>query len=268
MKKRIRNFIKAITRASKGFIRGQSPYQASALAYATLLAIVPFIGVLVFLLSFFPSIYIELFNETQDYIFQNYLPTSGDIIRRYLNAFVVNAGKLPIFSFIFLFVVVGLLISTIERAINNIWGLPAKKKNYTEIFFYWLLLIMLPIFIGVSVVGTTYIFSLPWLANIKIGLFAAFTLVINIILFSLLYIMLPHCHVKWRVGFTGGLIAALLFELFKTLFAYYLKHYPSYELIYGLMATIPILLVWIYISWLVILYGAIVTCALSHMKND
>ena len=227
------------------------------------MAIVPFVCVLVFLLSFFPNSFGELFNRSQDYIYQNYLPASVDIIRPYLNQFVVNATKLPIISFLFLFVVVGLLILTIERAINDLWHLPVKSKNFITIFFYWLLLFMLPIFIGISVVSTTYIFSLPWLADIKIGLFAAFTLFLNIILFSLLYIILPNARVKWRNGLAGGFIAALLFEIFKTIFAYYLKHYPSYELIYGLMATIPILLVWIYLSWLVILFGAIITCLLN-----
>lgn len=266
MFKTIWSWFKACGIAAKRLFLDKYTYRASALAFTTLLTLVPLVVVIVSIISFFP-IFTKFITLAQNYIFENFVPTSGTTIQFYLERFINQATKLPTLGIVFLFFTVITLIITIEHTLNDIWQAQQRKKKITAILLYWLVLILMPLLLGFSVFFGSYVFSISWFSGatsklgIQIPLLVSLPLLINTVMFSALYVAVPNCKVPWKDGFLGGFIAAGLFEIAKKGFALYMRKFPNYELIYGTLATIPIFLLWIYISWLIILYGALVTHA-------
>lgn len=250
--------------AAKRLLDEKYTYRASALAFTTLLAIVPLLLVIVSVFAILP-IFSKLINITRDYILTNFIPASGSIIEHYLESFTQQAIHLPKFTVVFLIFTAIMLIVTVKHTLDDVWGAPYQKKKLKSWILYWLVLILAPIFIGLTVLISTYIFSFPWLANIthQLGLgpflLHVLSLSINTIMLSTLYYVVPSHDGNWQDSLFGGLTAAILFEVAKKGFAFYLQKFPTYALIYGALATIPLFLVWLYISWLIILYGAILT---------
>jgi membrane protein len=139
------------------------------------------------------------------------------------------------------------------------------------VLLYLLLMLALPLLIGVSVTVTTYATTLsagwgvpqyanPVLLRFIPLLFSAFT-------FFLLYKLVPHAPVPWRHAALGGMVAAVLFEVAKELFAYFVRHGPTYNVLYGAFAALPFFLLWIFISWLVVLFGAVLTASLADWNR-
>ncbi|MEO8402499.1 MAG: YihY family inner membrane protein [Gammaproteobacteria bacterium] len=242
--------------------REKYTYRASALAFTTLLAIVPLLSVIVAFAAFFPF-FSRFVNLAQNYIFTNFVPTSTSAIQPYIENFVKHASHLPALGIVILVFTAVTLIITVEHTMNEIWGAPKRLKKISAFFLYWFILLATPLLIGFSVFISTYLFSLSWFAHAETKLpihFLAFLpLIINTFMFSALYIIVPNHKVKTSDGFMGGFIAAFLFEVAKKGFAFYITQFKSYEVIYGALATIPIFLLWLYLSWLIILYGALVT---------
>jgi membrane protein len=248
--------------ATRRLFKEKYTYRAAALAYTTLLALVPLISVIVSVVALFP-----IFNQfvilAHDYIFSNFIPTSSQIIQTNLENFVQHTIKLPLIGVLVLLFAAFMLIITVEHTFNEIWNAPKHQSKWSTFILYWLILLLSPVFIGLSVFISTYIFSLSWLVSAQSSLhsfrfLSILPLIINTIIFSLLYTVLPHSPVRLRDGLIGGFLAAVLFEFAKIGFAFFIKQFNSYELIYGTLATVPIFLIWIYISWLIILYGALV----------
>jgi membrane protein len=262
----LKHCFKIFRMAIKRFFKDQYTYRASALTFTTLLSMVPLLTVIVFLVTKFP-----VFNQinilAQQFILTNFIPTSTSTIQYYLNNFTNQAIHLPLLGIIFLLFTGLMLILTIEHTLNEIWDVHWKQRRIISLFVYWIVLMLAPLLIGVGVFVSTYLFSLSWISDAtnELGLKAPFLallpLIINTLMFTLLYVVVPNFRVTWRDGLFGGFVAAVIFEFAKFSFAFYIKRFPSYELIYGAVAVIPIFLLWVYISWLIILFGALVTHA-------
>lgn len=264
MMNHLRHWLKICGIAIKRLFVERYTYRASALSFSTLLALVPLLSVILSIITIFP-IFTRFIDLTRNYVLANFIPTSSNVIEHYLEAFTQQASRLPTLGIVFLFFTAVTLIMTVEHTFNDIWQTRQRKKRVVPILLYWVVLILTPVFIGFSVLLSSYIFSLSWFSGattelgLKIPLLNGLPLLINTAMFSVLYVVVPNCHVRWRDGFFGGFIAALLFEIAKKVFAIYILKFPSYELIYGTLATVPIFLLWIYVSWLIILFGALVT---------
>jgi len=250
--------------AARRLYKEHYTYHASALAFVTLLTIVPLLTVVLSIISIFP-IFAKYVGLAQSYIMLNFIPTSSGVIQHYLESFIRQATTMSKMGILILFITTTLQIVTIENAINHIWQGSDKRKRYFSWLVYWLMLLIAPIFIGLSIVISSYLFSISWFSKavtylaIKSLLISAVPIVINTVMFSLFYAAIPSVRVKWRDAFFGGLIAAILFEMSKIGFAFYIIKFPSYALIYGALATVPIFLIWIYLVWLIVLYGALIT---------
>lgn len=270
VRKKQSHWYQILTIAFKRFFKEKYTYKASALSFTTLLALVPMLSVLLSLISIFP-VFTRFIQLTQNYIFANFIPTSSNVIQYYLEGFVQKASHLPIIGLLFLFFVAAMLIVTIKHTLNEIWRVPARSKKLLSWLLYWLLLLIMPLFIGLSIFSSSYVFSLLWFSHagvkfsIGIYLLSIFPLVMNTLIFSIIYIIVPSCKVSWRDGFIGGCVAAILFEIAKKGFAFYILHFASYELIYGVLAAVPIFLLWIYVSWVIVLLGALV--AYTHYER-
>lgn len=257
------NTLKVYWLAFKRFYREQYTYQASALSFTLLLALVPLLSVVVTIVSLFP-VFTKFITLAQNYIVANFLPESSTIIELHLEGFIHQAASLPLIGIVFLFVTTAMSIITIENTLNQIWQIPNQRKKYVSGLTFWIVLLLSPLLIGVSIFLSTYFFSLTWVAgaiswlSIDKLLLVMMPIIINTCIFSTIYIVVPQAKVNWRDGVSGGFIAAILFELSRIGFAFYYKISSTYELIYGVFAVIPIFLVWIYVIWVIILYGALV----------
>ncbi|MBA3661846.1 MAG: YihY family inner membrane protein [Gammaproteobacteria bacterium] len=256
--------------ATKRFYNENYSYRASALAFTTLLAIVPLLLVIVFGMTVFPY-FMNIILLGENYILQNFVPASAGTIEFYFHGFLTQATRLPAVSILFLFITTILLVHTIEETLNEIWRVPTrvKSKKMLALLFYWILFLLIPFIIGLSIFLTSYAFLLSWISiedktQLTLYFLSILPILINTMIFGLLYIIVPNARVKIINGLIGGMTAALLFEVARISFAFYVDQFPSYALIYGAFAVIPIFLVWLYIFWFIILFGAFVTYTVAR----
>ena len=246
---------------------------ASSLAYATLLALVPLLTVMFSFLGGLPVF--ENVGETiQTYIFNNFVPAFGETVLENLRSFARQASQLTITGFALLFVIALMLMATIENALNSIWNIRTKRNPMARFLVYWAILTMGPILLGVGMFSTSYILSHPAISDVDVSfglkerLLSWLPFITTSIAFTILYILIPNCFVLRRHALIGGVIAAVLFELAKYGFGFYVRAMTGFQTIYGTLAVIPIFLIWIYTSWVVLLLGAHITYCLSAFRLD
>lgn len=245
---------------------------AAALTYTTLLSLVPLMTVVLAVFSAFP-IADKVSEAIQDFVFQNFVPTSGEVLRQHLQNFSDKASKLTGAGFAFLIVVALMLMATVDRALNAIWEARRQRSALNKFVIYWAILSIGPLLIAVSVLATSYLVSLPLVSEAAatgVGrkLLGLTPVMASTLGFSLIYALVPNRRVSLKHAIAGGILAAVLFEFAKRAFGWYLTTFPTYEAIYGALATIPIFLVWIYLSWLVVLFGAEFTHCLGIFRGE
>jgi len=244
---------------------------AGYLSYVSLMSLVPLMVVALSVATAFP-IFADIHQSVEQFVYDNFVPTSGNVVQQYLSSFVDNASKMSAVALSFLFFAALLLISSIDKTFNNIWKVTQKRRVITSFSMYWMILTLGPILVGGSIAITSYIVSL---VNIGIEdsfgvtgmLFRMLPVLASTAAFILLYMLVPNKPVPFRYAFLGALIAAICFEFAKKLFASYLTAFPSYQAIYGALAIVPILFLWVYLSWLIVLGGALITVSLQEYEN-
>ncbi|OCG25030.1 hypothetical protein A9G11_02715 [Gilliamella sp. wkB108] len=242
---------------------------AAGLAYTTILALVPLITVIFSLLSAFPM-FNEISQSLKQLIYNNLVPTASDTIQNYLEQFIANTQRMTILGVVGLIVTSLLLINSINNALNLIWKTKRKRSFIYNLTIYWTILTLGPILVGSSIAVSSYVFSLSWLSTAKTGniLISSLPFFISIAGFWLLYCIIPTETVPFKESIIGAIVAAILFELGKRAFALYVTSFPTYQLIYGVVSSIPIMLVWIYCSWCIVLFGAEFAATLTDYNRQ
>jgi membrane protein len=244
---------------------------ASSLTFTSLLSIVPIVTIALTMITAFP-VFGELTRALQTFILDNMVPASADVVANYTEQFSAKAAKLTAVGIGFLVLTALMTLLTIDRAFNDIWRVKRPRPVVQRMFVYWTLITMGPVLIGASLSLTS------WLVGQAVGLVhglpgagvAVLTIVpilLTAVALTLLYVAMPNRRIALRDAMVGGVFAALLFEAMKRGFAFYLASVPTYTLVYGAFATLPIFLLWIYLSWLVVVFGAVVVAALPEWRS-
>ncbi len=250
--------------AGRHFWQDDCRRHAAALTYTTLFAVVPLLTVVFSLLAIFPATQ-GLTESVQSFVFSNLVPSSSAVVADHLQSFSQQAGQLTLVGVAVLVVTVILLLVAIEEAFNDLWQVKPPRQNLYSILRYWAIITLGPFLLGASFVVSSYLTSLRLLSDadalmgsVVPGL-ALVPLIFTAVGFSLLYILVPNCRVSVRAGIFAGVVAALLFELAKRGFTLFITQFASYELIYGAFAAFPVFLLWLFVSWLIILFGVELT---------
>lgn len=247
------------------------PQIAGSLTFTTLLALVPVFAIVVAMLSSAPF-FEQVMVQFKVFLLLNLMPeTAGKIITVYMEQFRENAGRLTTLGVAVLFVTAVTLMYTVDRSINAIWRVRRPRPFWISVLSYVLLLSVGPILIGVSVSITTYLLTLSTGSRVPeqahAFLLQAVPTAVSALAFFLLYRVVPNRRVPWGHAFAGGVLAAVVFELAKELFAIYVTHAPGYGVVYGAFAALPFFLIWIYVSWLVVLFGAELAASLDYWSG-
>ena len=246
---------------------------AASLTYTTLLALVPIVTIALTVLSAFP-VFADLMTQLKVFILGNFVPTSaGKIISVYMQQFSQKAAHLTALGIGLLAVTAFMLMLTIDHAFDVIWRVRRKRPLLRRFLIYWAALTLGPLLIGVSLSLTSYLVSLPLGLAKDVPVVGMVTLkmvsvALTIFAFALLYRIVPSRPVLPLHALVGGVVAGIAFELMKQGFALYVTHFPTYTLVYGAFASVPLFLIWIYLSWLVVLSGAVIVATLPYWNTS
>ncbi|GGD29004.1 virulence factor BrkB family protein [Franconibacter pulveris 1160] len=242
---------------------------AGNLAYVSLLSLVPLVAVIFALFAAFPM-FSDVSLQLRHFVFANFMPATGDIIQRYIEQFVANSNKMTAVGAIGLIVTSLLLMYAIDSALNTIWRSQRTRPKIYSFAVYWMILTLGPLLAGASLAISAWVLSLRWASGFDSMIdevLRIFPLLLSWLSFWLLYSVVPTTRVPAKDALIGSLVAALLFELGKKGFALYITMFPSYQLIYGVLAVVPILFLWVYWTWCIVLLGAEITVTLGDYRK-
>jgi membrane protein len=244
----------------KQCINDRCPQISASLAYATLLALIP---ITVFTYKLYSAVSIEHSWQVkiQALVFESLTPDTAEQVQKYLFESAVNASSINILGIFMLIVSVLIMMNTIDNALNMIWKINKPRHLLHRIVIYLTLLIFGPLAIFFSLFVSAYIASLPMVSGIvgsmmEAGISNWLPFLVLWAAFTMLYKWVPYCEVRWLHAFSGATIAVCLLEVAKSAFTLYVSYVHTYEHLYGALAAIPLLLIWIYLTWLIVLIGA------------
>jgi membrane protein len=245
---------------------------ASSLTFTTVLSIVPMLAVVLALFTAFP-LFGEFRAALEHFLTSSLLPPAvSDTVMQYLNLFATKASGLTAVGSLFLIVTSIMLIMTVDEAFNDIWQVERRRPFGQRMLVYWAIISLGPILAGASLWATSILAreSLGYVGELPDAISFALSFVPVLLTglgFTALFVGVPNRRVRWKDALAGGFGTAIILEIMKAGFAFYLTRFPAYTIIYGAFATLPVFLLWIYLSWLVILVGATVAAILPELRQ-
>lgn len=249
------------------------PEVAGSLTFTTVLALVPMLTIALAIFTAFP-----LFNTfrtaLEAYFIESLMPKNiANTILSYLNQFASKSRGVSAVGGIALIVTAAMMMAMIDRVFNEIWRVKTKRPLSQRIMVYWAIVTLGPLLIGISITSTSYLFKATNGVVLGVPFFGAvFYTLLSVLLttgaFTLLYMAVPNRLIDWRDAAWGGLLAGIAFEIAKRLFAAYIIKFPTYTVVYGAIAAVPIFLIWIYLFWIITLMGALLAAALPVVKYE
>ncbi len=253
------------------FAKDRCTQSSAALTYTTLLALVPLLAISVAIFAAFDA-FAGVWEQVQSFVFENFVPQVGSVVQGHLEAFAGKTGQLTAVGVVFLVLTSVLLLATISATLNGIWRTRQTSNLLARLPVYWLVLTLTPLLIGAGLVLSGYLFTLAQAAGVEeytgplTRLASVVPPIIQIAGLTLLYVFVPNYPVRAGDALIGGIAAGVILEILKKAFAFYVVTFPTYQTIYGAMATFPIFLIWMYVVWNVVLYGAEMVAALPEWR--
>ncbi|QHE77071.1 YihY family inner membrane protein [Hydrogenophaga sp. PBL-H3] len=245
---------------------------ASSLTFTTTISLVPLFTVALAIFSAFPM-FDRLQVTLQRWLVQSLVPP--DIAKQvfsYLNQFANKAGQMGWAGALVLLVTALALILTIDRKLNDIWRVRQPRSFTQRVLVYWAVLTLGPLLLAGSLTVTTYAITLSRdvVADVPGGvrfLLGTVQFILLTVGLAALYRYVPNTRVRWSHALVGALFVGTGLEMAKKLLAWYLAQVPTYSVVYGTFATVPILLVWFYVAWVIVLLGAVVAAYLPSLLS-
>ena len=240
---------------------------ASSLAYTSLIALVPVIAIGIAIFSAFP-VFDGIRSQLADFLFQNLTPSFEDQISQYLSKIVSNSGQLGAVGVSGIAVTAIMLLSTIEDSFNYIFKVTQPRRIATKVTLYWTVITLGPLLLGTAFSMRGYLYTLQRFvsdgATTKLFFSYAIPPLMTILTLMLVYVLVPNKKIPLLNAFCGAVVAVILFWFLRLGFGSFVMSNSTYSTLYGALAIIPIFLIWMYLSWAVVLFGAVVTAALDE----
>ena len=249
------------------------PQVAGSLTFTTILALVPLLTIILAIFTTFP-VFNNFRTALEAYFVQTMMPRAiSSTIFESLTQFASKAKGLSAVGAVLLFFTSASMMGLIERSFNQIWNVKRTRPIGQRVVIYWALITLAPLLMGLSITATTQLFMAtsevakvsPLISSV---VYTALSIALTGGAFTLLYTMVPNRFVDWRDALWGGLVAAIAFEVAKRLFALFVRQFPTYTMVYGALAALPLFLLWVYVSWMITLIGAVLTAALPVVKYE
>ncbi|WP_314441787.1 YihY family inner membrane protein [Massilia timonae] len=249
------------------------PQVAGSLTFTTTLALVPLLTIVLAIFTMFPA-----FGQVREMIdawfVQNLMPKAiASTISGNLTQFADKAKGLSALGAVALLFTTAATMSLIERVFNQIWSVRQPRPLPQRLLVYWALLTLGPLLFGLSISFTSQLVDVTGGLERDASLlgtlfFTLASVAVTTAGYTLLYVVVPNRKVAWRDAFWGALAAAVAFEVAKRGFGLFIRQFPTYAIIYGALAALPLFLVWIYVTWMITLVGAVLTAALPVVKHE
>ncbi|MCX7897085.1 MAG: YihY family inner membrane protein [Rhodocyclaceae bacterium] len=259
--------VRLALRVLRRFFTERGMQTAAALAFVTLLGIVPMLVTVAAVIEQLPF-GVKLGEALEKFLMATLLPEkAGAVIAKYLGQFAQRAERMTWIGLTALAATALMQMLTIEHSFNALWKVRQPRPWPKRITLHFLALLLGPLAFGAALASITY------LAGVSFGYFEetrwlrsvfahGMPIVFLALLLALLYWGMPNRAVKMSHAAVGGALAALGFYGMQRLFALYVVKFPTYTIVYGAFAALPIFLIWLHLSWAIILLGALVTAEL------
>lgn len=250
---------------------------AGALSYTSLVALVPITAIAIAVLSAFP-VFADTRDQLLETLFRSFVPDVGAEVEWWFRYFAGTSVRTTTIGVLALAVTVVLLLATIEDQLHRIWRVESPRPWVQRILAYWAVLTLGPLLLGVAFSLPSYVDLVARHTGIDASglssgpavhrLVAVVPFLLEGIAFTLIFALIPNCSVRWREAAVGAVVAAALLELLKVGFAVYIAYFSTYRAVYGALAAIPIFLLWMYVAWAAVLFGAVVAASLPQWRVD
>jgi len=244
--------------------------RAGSLTYLTLFAVVPMLTLIYSMLSLVPALS-DVQSQIRDLIYEYFIPTADDDVRASLEQFSRQARNLTVLGIVFLATTAYLMLKNIEKTFNRIWRTRTDRRGLASFLLYWAVLSLGPLLIGIGFIISTYLISLAVFfdeggsSGGGLKVLSLMPVVLEAATYTLLFAAVPNTRVPLRHAALGGIITALSFESAKMIFTTIVSK-TGFTFIYGAFAALPLLLLWVYVGWLIILAGAEIVHAMGSYE--
>ncbi|WP_084205684.1 YihY family inner membrane protein [Thiomicrorhabdus chilensis] len=251
------------------FIKRKGTDAAGILAYTSLLGIVPMLAVMLSLFSV-SSYFADFESLVMEQVVHNLMPSSQPVIESYLVTFSQQAVNLKGPGLIVMFITTIMLLWKVDDKLNGLWPNARRRRWWVSLLHYLGISLLGPILLGLSLLTSSYLLAVPLLEEtypllqkLTFGI-SLLPFVFAFLGFTALYKFVPHYPVSTKAAMIGGLLATLQLELLKEGFALYVQWFPSYNLIYGAFAAVPLFLLWLYLMWVIVIWNGAVVAVLNQ----
>lgn len=243
-----------------------------SLTFTTLLALVPLVTIMLTVMTAFP-VFDDIVETLRQFVVINLMPeASSRLVSVYMQQFADNAARLTALGIVLLAGTAIMLMLTIDRAFNTIWRVKRPRPLIQRVLIYWSVLTIGPLLVGGSLSLTSWLISQSMgvgrqAPELTVAALKLVPLVLTSVAFGFLYRTVPNRQVTVLDAVVGGIIAALAFEGMKSGFGHFIAQFASYKMVYGTFASLPIFLVWVYLSWVVVVFAAVITAVLPYWRS-
>lgn len=243
-----------------------------SLAFTSMLAMVPLVTIMLTVMTAFP-VFDGILEALRSFVSSHFIPqASSKMVTGYMQQFADNAARLTALGIVFLGVTSIMLMLTIDRAFNTIWRVKRPRPLIQRVLIYWSVLTIGPILVGSSLSVSSWLLTQSMglgkqYSEFAVAILRLLPLFFTSLAFAFLYRTVPNRQVTVLDAIVGGIIAAFAFEAMKSVFGHFIAHFSNYKLVYGTFASLPILLMWMYLSWVVVVFAAVITAVLPYWRS-